>query len=53
MLGKVVTKLSKRDDFTDRWIRCWCNLNEIESAVLSFTQGVGQFQDAELLTGRT
>ena len=53
MLGKIVTELSERNDFAHRRIRRRRDFDEIESAALRFTQGVGQFQDAELLAARS
>jgi hypothetical protein len=41
VLGKIVTEFSKGDDFADWGIGCRCNLDEIETAVLSFAQSVG------------
>jgi len=50
VFGNVVTKFSQRDDLTNRRIRSRGDFDQIEAAVLRFTQGVGQAHDAELLT---
>jgi len=48
VLGKIVTKFSERNDFADRRVRRRCDLDQIESAALRFTQGVGKLHDAQL-----
>jgi hypothetical protein len=53
VLGEIVTEFSQGNDFADWRTRSRCDLNEIEFAILSFTQGVGQFHDAELLPAGT
>ena len=50
LFGNIVTEFSERDDFTNRRVRRRGNLDEIETSTLCFAQGVGQLQDAELLT---
>src|SRR5439155_13935083 len=40
-------------DFADRRIRRRRDFDQIEAAALRFTQGIRQFQDAELLAARS
>ena len=51
VLGKIVTEFAEGDDFADRRVGRGRHFYEIEPATLRFTQGVGQLQDAKLLTG--
>jgi hypothetical protein len=53
VLGNVVAELSQLDDLTNWRIRCGCNLYQIEPEALSFSQGIGQFQDTQLFAGGT
>ena len=48
VFGNVVSEFSERDDFADRRIRRGRNLHQIKPETLSFAQGIGQFQDAQL-----
>jgi len=50
LLGNIVAEFPQRDDFANRWVRRWGNLDQIETSTLCFAQVVGQLQDAELLT---
>jgi hypothetical protein len=52
MLGKIVTKLSKRNDFTDRRVGSRRDFDQIEASALCFTQGIGQLHDAELFAAQ-
>src|SRR2546421_8140684 len=53
MLGKIVTKLSKRNDFTNRRIGGRGDLDQVETTALRFPQGVRQLHNAELLAARS
>ena len=53
VLGKIVTEFSKRNDFADRRIGSGRHFDQVEPAALRFTQGIGQFHDAELLAARS
>jgi hypothetical protein len=48
MLGNVVSKFSERDNFTNRRVRRWRNLDKVKAHALGFAQGIRQFHDAEL-----
>jgi hypothetical protein len=48
MLGNVVSEFSKRDNFTNRRVRRWRNLDNVKAHALGFAQGIRQFHDAEL-----
>lgn len=53
VLGKVVPKFSKIDNFADRWSSGRRYFYQIEPAALSFPQGIRQPQYPKLLTGRS
>src|SRR5438094_311009 len=53
MLGKIVTEFSERNDFTNRRVGGGRDFHQVEPAALGFTQGIRQFQDAELLAARS
>jgi hypothetical protein len=53
VLGKIVTEFSERNDFADGRIGSGRHFDQVEAAALCFTQGIRQFQNAELLAARS
>ena len=46
LLGNVVTKFSKGDDFTNWGVRSGCDFNQIQIETLRFAQGIRKLHDA-------
>jgi len=53
VLGKIVTELSKRNDFSNWRIGGLSDFDQIESTALRFTQSVGQLHYTKLLAARS
>jgi hypothetical protein len=53
VLGKIVTEFSERNDFADRRVGGRRHFDQVETAALCFSQGIRQFEDAELLAARS
>jgi hypothetical protein len=51
VLGEVVAKFAKRDNFA-HWRVCrGCNFDQIEAETLSFAQSIRQLQNTQLFAG--
>ncbi len=53
VLGEIVTEFPERNDFANWRISGRSDFDQVETAALRFTQGIRQFEDAQLLAARS